>query len=530
MRGLRNFSGTVLLLAVAFGTFAAPPQTVQPQAVAQPGVQRVIVAFRPGVPAPSRSALAALGGKVRLEIPGADAVAVEVPADMVAALRRLPNVLYVENDAPRYRLSAGYTDSTGSPYALGQRVPYGIAMVQADRLAGTLGTERTVCVIDSGYDLGHEDLPGEALVTGDNDPGTGNWYEDADGHGTHVAGTIAALNSSGTGVVGVVPGGVARLHIVKVFGEHGDWTYSSTLAAAARKCQAAGAHVVNMSLGGAEPTATERRVLDRLYAEGMLLVAAAGNDGNRSLSYPAAYDSVISVGALDEQMEWATFSNFNRQVELSAPGVQVLSTVPSATVVDAALEVGNTVYDPTPMEGSPRLSVTAPLADFGDGGAVQRGAMRGKICVIQRGTYFFRTKVLNCQRSGGVGAVVYNNVEGPFSGTLGGAVTRIPSVGVSDTEGAALLQQLGQSATLAVQAGGEPYAALDGTSMATPHVAGVAALVWSLHPQCTAAQLRRTLGLTALDLGTRGRDTRFGFGLVQAKAAADRIAAQGCGN
>jgi len=81
-----------------------------------------------------------------------------------------------------------------------------------------------------------------------------------------------------------------------------------------------------------------------------------------------------------------------------------------------------------------------------------------------------------------------------------------------------------------VQAGGEPYAALDGTSMATPHVAGVAALVWSLHPQCTAAQLRRTLGLTALDLGTRGRDTRFGFGLVQAKAAADRIAAQGCGN
>jgi subtilisin family serine protease len=535
MRGPSRHCIIVALLAAVGGPWAianAQPREAGPGA-APTAIERYIIGLRPGAPSPARAAgdaLARLGGRVKLEIPGADAVAVEAPADALPALRQLPGVAYVERDARRYRLAGGYTDSTGTPYALGQRVPYGIAMVQADQLALLQGVSRTVCIIDSGYAMGHEDLPGEDRVTGDFDPGTGNWHEDVDGHGTHVAGTIAALNVAGTGVVGVMPADTLRLHIVKVFGEHGDWTYSSTLAAAARRCEAAGAHVINMSLGGGEPTATERRVLDRLHAEGMLLVAAAGNDGNRSLSYPASYDSVMSVGALDESRQSAAFSNFNRQVEISAPGVQVLSTVPDGLVSEAELTVGGTSYAPLPMEGSPRASVTAPLADFGRGKGVVRGSMKGRVCLIERGENYFSEKVRNCQRSGGLGAIVFNNVAGEFSGTLGGAVTRIPSVSVSDTAGAALKAQLDQAASLSVRAGGSPYSPYDGTSMATPHVAGVAALVWSLQPQCTAAQLRRTLGLSALDLGTRGRDTRFGFGLVQAKAAYDRIVQRGCGN
>jgi subtilisin family serine protease len=88
--------------------------------------------------------------------------------------------------------------------------------------------------------------------------------------------------------------------------------------------------------------------------------------------------------------------------------------------------------------------------------------------------------------------------------------------------------QLGQSATLGVQAAN--YALFDGTSMATPHVAGVAGLVWSYFPSCTGAQMRNSLNKSALDLGPAGKDTKFGFGLVQAKAAYDRIKAYGCGN
>jgi subtilisin family serine protease len=154
--------------------------------------------------------------------------------------------------------------------------------------------------------------------------------------------------------------------------------------------------------------------------------------------------------------------------------------------------------------------------------------MSGKVCLIQRGTYDFATKVSNCQASGGVGAVIYNNVAGGFAGTLGTTVTAIPSVTASDTEGAAMLGQLGQTASVAVS--NWNYAFFDGTSMATPHVSAVAALVWSRNLNCTATQLRNSLNKSALDLGAAGRDTKFGFGLVQAKAADDRIKSLGCGN
>ena len=126
-----------------------------------------------------------------------------------------------------------------------------------------------------------------------------------------------------------------------------------------------------------------------------------------------------------------------------------------------------------------------------------------------------------------MGAVIYNNVAGAFGGTLGTTVTGIPSVSASDTDGAAMKAQLGQSATVAVKA--TNYAYYDGTSMATPHVSAVAALVWSYKPECTAAQIRTTLNNSAMDLGAAGRDIKYGYGLVQAKAAYDRLMKMGCG-
>jgi subtilisin family serine protease len=122
---------------------------------------------------------------------------------------------------------------------------------------------------------------------------------------------------------------------------------------------------------------------------------------------------------------------------------------------------------------------------------------------------------------------VYNNTAGAFGGTLGDTVTGIPSVTASDTDGAALKARLGQSATVSVKA--TNYAYFDGTSMATPHVSAVAALVWSYFPTCSAAQLRASLDNSALDLGPAGRDVQYGYGLVQAKAAYDRIKSLGCG-
>jgi subtilisin family serine protease len=205
----------------------------------------------------------------------------------------------------------------------------------------------------------------------------------------------------------------------------------------------------------------------------------------------------------------------------------VLSTVPMGAGSDSSLTVGATEYAPGSMDGSPKTSASAPLADFGLGDQVDT-AVSGKVCLIQRGNIAFSDKVLNCQNSGGVGAVVYNNVAGGFAGTLGGVATTIPSVTASDTEGAAMKGQLGQTATISITA--TNYAYYDGTSMATPHVSAVAALVWSYFPSCTGEQIRQSLNKSAKDLGTAGRDVRFGWGLVQAKAAYDRIGSLGCGN
>jgi subtilisin family serine protease len=508
-----------LLLALAAGAAIAAPA-----AQAAPDTTRVIVAFKPGAAGAAKAAVASARGSVKHEIQGVDAIAVELPTAALAALSRNPNVEYVEEDAKRY-MYAGTTPSA-APYASGQLVPYGIKMVQADLLAGTNASTRKVCIIDSGYDRSHEDLSAGANVTGEFDSGTGWWYTDENHHGTHVAGTIAALNNAGKGVVGVSENGSLKLHIVKVFGAEA-WAYSSTLATAANKCANAGANIISMSLGGAVSNKTEQRAFDSLYARGILSIAAAGNDGNTRTSYPAGYASVVSVAAVDEAKAWATFSQYNRDVEIAGPGVNVLSTVPMGSGRASALSVGGTAYAPGGMDGSPALSATAPLADFGLGGSAVAGSMSGKVCLIQRGTFDFATKVANCQASGGVGAVVYNNAAGSFGGTLGTTVTNIPSVTASDTEGAAMLGQLGQSAIVSVTLSN--YAFFDGTSMATPHVSAVAALVWARNLNCTAAQLRASLNLSAQDLGAAGRDNKFGYGLVQAKAADDRIKALGCG-
>ena len=512
----RHLALTALSLALGLLLGASP-------ASAADDSTRYIVAFKAGKGALGRHALAQARGQLRHEVHGQDAVSANLPAAALKALQNNPHVDYIEEDVKRYPLG-GSSASTGAPYALGQQVPYGIKMVQADQLPDTYAANRKLCIIDSGIAASHEDLAGNSMA-GEYDSGTGWWYTDENHHGTHVAGTIAAVNNAGVGVVGVNANQQIKLHIVKVFGADA-WAYSSTLASAANKCAAAGANVISMSLGGSRSNKTEQRAFDSLAAKGILSVAAAGNAGTTALSYPAGYSSVVSVAAVDEAKLWASFSQYNSKVELAAPGVNVLSTVPPGAGSSSSLSVGSSVYAPGGMDGSPRLSASAPLADFGLGGAVNT-AMAGKICLIQRGSYDFATKVLNCQNSGGVGAVVYNNATGGFGGTLGTTVTSIPSVTASDSEGAAMKNQFGQTASLAVSAAN--YAFYDGTSMATPHVSAVAALVWSYFPSCSAAQMRITLNNSAEDLGTAGRDTKYGYGLVRAKAAYERIKALGCG-
>ena len=225
-------------------------------------------------------------------------------------------------------------------------------------------------------------------------------------------------------------------------------------------------------------------------------------------------------------MTWADFSNFNDQVELSAPGVGVLSTVPY--IENNSLTVGGITYSANHIEFSARGTASGALADGGL--CTSAGTWAGKVVLCQRGDISFYDKVMNVQNGGGAAAVIYNNEPGSFLGTLGeGSSSTIIGISLSQEDGLALVAgSLGEVATVSSSytAPASGYELYDGTSMATPHVSAVAALVWSSKPTATNAEVRAALQSSAMDLGTAGRDVYYGYGLVQ---AADAIEALGGG-
>lgn len=496
------------------GSLAAAP------ALAADKDSRVIVKFKAGAFAKGRAEVAAQGGRVLVNLSEVNAIATRLSPAAVKVLQRSRFVEFVELDYPQYPMAIKRTRAA----ALAETVPYGIPMVQADMVSDSAAGNRTLCIIDSGIDGTHPDHAGN-LLSGENFTTSGTWDSDESDHGTHVAGTIAAVGGNGIGVVGVMPNKKVNLYIAKVFDASGS-TSSSTVAKAMWACyKNAGANVISMSLGGGSPSRLQGLVARILDKRGVMMFAAAGNGGTSAVSYPAGFPEVISVAAVDSAMAHADFSQFNPDVEIAAPGVGVLSTVPVGSGQSSTLDAGGMPFAVIAGAGSATGSVTAPLYDFGLGAAVDAGAA-GKVCLISRGDISFGIKVDNCVASGGVGAVVYNNVPGPLAMDLGGSKS-IVAVGADGNDAAALLAKVGQSATAAVVS--SDYAEFNGTSMATPHASAVAALVWSLHPGCTAAQLRTSLNNSAMDLGAAGRDDQFGFGLIQAKTASDRIAALGCG-
>lgn len=487
--------------------------------------ERVYVNFKPGQKALAKGLIEKARGQIHHEFDTLNAIATTLPSEAVAALAKNPNIDFIEEDPPRY------------PLATGEQVPYGIDQVQATLvwdsnddgvidLGAPTGYGIKVGVIDSGVLTSHEDFAG-VTISGYN--GNLPWNQDGSGHGTHVVGTIAAAGYNLKGVVGVSPG-KASIYMVRVFGDSGTWAYSSTLLDAAQRCQAAGCKIISMSLGGGLKSRTEESGLNSLYnnGNGILLIAAAGNGGSTRVSYPAGYSSVVSVAAIDQNKVVASFSQKNADVELSGPGVGVLSTVPYADVNTAT--VAGTTVEGGHIEFSARGTATGALVDGGIGDVV--GSWDGKVVLIQRGTISFYDKVRNAEAGGAVAVIIYNNAPGNFPGTLGdGNSSIIPAISVSDTDGAFLMTKVGgaTAVTSTFTSGTSGYAYYDGTSMATPHVSGVAALVWSSKSTATAGQIRTVLQSTAEDLGTTGRDTSYGFGLVRAKNAIEALGGGGGG-
>lgn len=520
MKRMTIFFTLSLIIALVLGSLPLSPAF----SAAGEGKSRVIIQYVPNKGGALTKALASVGAQVHYSFPRLNAVAATVSNSALAGLKNNPNVAFVEEDAPRYPISVMRSAAAVAP--VGQTVPYGIDMVKArdvwdanrdgvvDAGAPT-ASNRKICIIDSGFYTGHEDLQGVS-VSGYN--GNLPWNVDGSGHGTHVAGTITAVNNS-LGVLGVTPGTV-QIYSVRVFGDDGAWAYSSSLVDAANRCASAGSNIISMSLGGSTSSVTERNAFANLYSQGILSIAAAGNDGTTGFSYPASYDSVVSVAAIDSNKVVADFSQKNSQVEVAAPGVGVLSSVP---YIDASsLTAGATTYTAGHIEFSARGTASGVLVNGGLCDTTNT-AWSGKIVLCQRGTVSFLDKVNNAKNSGGLAVAIYNNVSGGFTGTMGaGNSSTIVGISLSMEDGQALVaSSIGSTVTIASSltqpASGYEY--YDGTSMATPHVSAVAALVWSSRPSASNAQVRAALTSTAEDLGTVGRDTSYGYGLVNTTAA-----------
>ncbi len=525
MRFLKISSIVVSLVVIAMLVGAATPVDAAPQ-----DTVRVWVGYRSGRAAEVSQALASAKAVFHYDFPELEAYVVTMPASALNGIIRNPHVVAVEGDPVRYPIA-----SEQAPFEAvleditdvnGQTIPWGIDAVQArdvwdgDRDGVIDGGAPTgegikVCIIDTGYYGGHEDLKDSDLVLGTSQVDD-DWSRDGGAHGSHVAGTVSALNNE-LGVVGVSPG-MVDLFIVKIFNDDGLWTSASDLTAAIYSCRDSGADVISMSLGGTRMNRQEERAFDSLYSGGILHVAAAGNeqeDTPGALSYPASYSSVMSVAAVDSAMNVAVFSNQNTAVEIAAPGVGVLSTIPY--IETNTLTVDNVDYEPFHIEFSAYGTASGALVD---GGLCDiSGNWSGKVVLCERGVYSFLEKVEAVQNGGGVAAIVYNNEPGNFLGTLGDGTSSIVGISISQEDGQYLVaNKLGAVATVTstLEKPASGYEAWDGTSMATPHVAGVAALVWSANPAWTNVEIREALSATAVDLGPTGRDVMFGYGLVQA--------------
>lgn len=273
---------------------------------ADPNLQRVLIGLREGQPV----ALEPFGAKVRYRYALVNAVAAEVPQDRIAELTRADGVAYVEEDA--------------QAAAIQEFVPWGVQATGALSVirSGNTGKGVRVAVVDTGIDYRHRDLKecyrgGHDFVAGDTDP------FDEHGHGTHCAGIVAAAQN-GKGVVGIAPG--ADLYAVRVMDRGGKGYYSDVIAGIEWAVQQH-MDVVSLSLGSYLPSRTLEALCGAAEKAGVVLVAAAGNDGKLLVMYPAKYPSTLAVSALDPDGNVAAYSNYGPEIDFAAPGSFITSTV-----------------------------------------------------------------------------------------------------------------------------------------------------------------------------------------------------------
>ena len=188
----------------------------------------------------------------------------------------------------------------------------------------TLGVGARVAVVDTGIDGDHQDLKSKIVAQKDLVDNDQVAEDDIEGHGTHVAGTVGAVTDNGKGVAATCPS--CKLLVAKSGDSQG--FYDSDIVQGIYWSVNNRAKAINLSLGAEVNSRILEHSVDYAWEQGVVVVAAAGNDDTDRPSYPAAYEHVISVSATDQQNKKARFSNFGPTVDVAAPGVEIWSTVP----------------------------------------------------------------------------------------------------------------------------------------------------------------------------------------------------------
>jgi subtilisin family serine protease len=463
------------------------------------------------------------------ELPAINGFAANLTNDDIAALKATGNVVSIEPDLERHAFADTVTPGQ-------QTTAYGINSVNAPAVWPVTrgkslanGPAIHVAIIDTGIDYNYSELTG-AFKGGFNYVARNGDPLDDNGHGTHVAGIIAAANN-GAGVVGVASD--VDVYSLKVLDTCGSGKTSDIIQAVQwvvdKKKEIGGNWVINLSLGSDTASVSEATEFATATDAGILVVAASGNSysGADGLAYPADYPGVLSVGAIDSSNAVASFSQRGANLKVVAPGVNVLSTYVSPSVA------ANDGRKFAALRADYKDNTTKKDLDFSACPPATTGISSTFVYCGFGGTAAdFPDKAQNASKAGAIGVIVFDNAafdpENPVlpgfftTATTAAAIpASAPFLFISQAAGQAL--QATPNVTITMSSGFENFELLDGTSMASPHAAGTAALVWAASPNSTATNVIAALEQTAKDLGDAGKDNTYGYGLVNAYDAAKQL-------
>lgn len=317
MKGTKNGLLILLMCSVLLSIFCV-------SGAAEPAAhpRKIVVFDETFVNEPTQIALVRRFGGVAIKsLPVINAMAVYLPPEAVEALSKTAGVLRIDDDVVINAIAKPQPPPQPAPAEV---LPWGVDRINAELAwSTTTGLAIKVAILDTGIDLDHLDLQNNVKgnVNTINPRKSGN---DDNGHGTHVAGTVAAIDND-IGVIGVGP--EIYLYAVKVLDRTGSG-WLSDLIEGLDWCINNKMQVVNMSLGSSSDNQSFHDAIFKTYQAGITQVAAAGNNGGSggAITYPAKYPETIAVSAIDKNDQFASFSSYGPEIDLTAPGVDIKST------------------------------------------------------------------------------------------------------------------------------------------------------------------------------------------------------------